>query len=644
MDSVYSSSPMDMPPLLGVDGQPAIDLNLNYYDFDTDFLQDQGLDLDMDYLAEESSGSGTGSGSSKTLSDGGSSQLSPEMAVRTAPSTTSPSSSSRSAQTVMPTRHVPVLAPAGPIPIPTPVTQSSSTTLGGLQTVFHSPERLAQGHELARAGLRIASPPTVASATSPAPAPGGMSLKQRMERRGHTKSRRGCFNCKRRRIKCQETRPACGHCIKTGLNCEYPAVPQVVHQPQHQIPIFSLQDMRLFQHFLLQCYPHYPIGSENIWTHEIPCLSEKYEYLMHAILGFSASELLPREPSLIESAMSHRLKAIKAIKRTLNDVSSTSASPPSSCSSSSASNSTSKFTEEGNALMATCFALTFQSVMLDDGMAEYMTFIRGIVIVAYQMYVRGGAASAGKFLFGPHLGEKQNEVLEPFMREIGLIEKDWAEGAVRGIKGLAVLLWPDGDVPSAGPGPGSRTGPGSAPAGFDEDNNVWTTKVKKAGGEQEKEDDLKTEKAYYFLILDMAEKCLVSSWEAYKALTDHYAWWMMLPHDQFERLINPGNQIAVLLASHWIALKQVMARITEVEKKGFAKVPDSWKEGGGNKEKGEEEASKHDMDVGIIRWLKFLNRSVEPGYRRFNKWPEWVEGELDRDLGVFGRGSVKCSG
>lgn len=29
----------------------------------------------------------------------------------------------------------------------------------------------------------------------------GAAQKQRMERRGHTKSRRGCYNCKRRRIK-----------------------------------------------------------------------------------------------------------------------------------------------------------------------------------------------------------------------------------------------------------------------------------------------------------------------------------------------------------------------------------------------------------------------------------------------------------
>lgn len=40
-------------------------------------------------------------------------------------------------------------------------------------------------------------------------------------RKGHTKSRRGCFNCKRRRIKCNEKHPKCNRCIKAGLQCEY---------------------------------------------------------------------------------------------------------------------------------------------------------------------------------------------------------------------------------------------------------------------------------------------------------------------------------------------------------------------------------------------------------------------------------------
>ncbi|KAK4216233.1 C6 zinc finger protein [Rhypophila decipiens] len=466
---------------------------------------------------------------------------------------------------------------------------------------MYTSEVLARGRDLARAGLRLQSPPSTASPLGTTAAAVLSSRQQRMERKGHTKSRRGCFNCKRRRIKCQETRPACGHCIKTGLNCEYPVVPQVVHQPQHQIPIFSLQDMRLFQHFLLQCYPHYPIGSENIWTHEIPCLSQKYEYLMHAILGFAASELLNTDPSLIESAMTHRLKAIRAIKKTLNAAAASSAIINH--------NDKDKTFEEGNALMATCFALTFQSVWLDDGMTEYMTFIRGIVIVGYQMYMRGS-----KFLFGAHLGDKQTEALEPFMKQVPLINKSWAEGAVRAIEGLRELPTPPPPPPT--------------------NSHLLTPEQK-----------------YHELILDMANKCLVSSWEAYKALTAHYAWWMMLPHDQFERLMDPSNQVALLLATHWIALKQVMAPITEVEKRGFAKVPDSWKDssssssshssaGQGKEKKAEED--KHDMDVGIIRWLRFLNKSVGREYARYNQWPGWVEEELVKDLGVFGRGSVKC--
>jgi hypothetical protein len=47
-------------------------------------------------------------------------------------------------------------------------------------------------------------------------------IRKPIPRKGHTKSRRGCFNCKRRRIKCNEQRPGCNHCIKAGLHCEYP--------------------------------------------------------------------------------------------------------------------------------------------------------------------------------------------------------------------------------------------------------------------------------------------------------------------------------------------------------------------------------------------------------------------------------------
>ncbi|KAJ5677008.1 uncharacterized protein N7477_002641 [Penicillium maclennaniae] len=40
-------------------------------------------------------------------------------------------------------------------------------------------------------------------------------------RRAHTKSRRGCRNCKLRRVKCDEGSPECQKCQAFGVNCDY---------------------------------------------------------------------------------------------------------------------------------------------------------------------------------------------------------------------------------------------------------------------------------------------------------------------------------------------------------------------------------------------------------------------------------------
>ncbi|KAI0406301.1 C6 zinc finger protein [Xylaria palmicola] len=390
-----------------------------------------------------------------------------------------------------------------------------------------------------------ASPPTSAVVK------GNAAQKTRLERRGHTKSRRGCYNCKRRRIKCQETRPSCGHCLKTGLKCEYPLVPQITHQPQHQIPLFSLQDMRFFQHFLLSCFPHHPLGNDSIWTHEVPCLSQNYEYLMHAILGLAASDLMLHDPSLVTFAMAHRLKAIKAIKKTLTDVPKTNAF------------------EEGNALLATCYALTFQSVMLDDGMAEFMTFCRGIVIVAIQMYCKGA-----KFIFSNFLGDDQLASLQPLMEAVPPIRKDWTDMAATSIAALEPLCKQQVEV------------------------------------------------EYYQLLTNIANSLYTSSFQAYQMLCKHYGWWMQISHENFQSLIDGENQVCLLLASHWISLKQIMATITGVEHRQRPNAP--------NQQAG-------DVDIGMVRWLKHINRHFDAEHQQYNQWPLWVEAQLDTNLGCFGR-------
>lgn len=104
---------------------------------------------------------------------------------------------------------------------------------------------------------------------------------------------------------------------------------------------------------------------------------------------------------------------------------------------------------------------------------------------------------------------------------------------------------------------------------------------------------------------------------------------MTLPHDQFQRLVDPGNQLAILLATHWIALKQIMAVILEAEHQAAAKMPDRRGEGRGE--------GGSDPYGGITRWLRYLNRQVDQAHRPYNDWPLWVQAQLDRDYRFFGR-------
>ncbi|KAF2416084.1 hypothetical protein EJ08DRAFT_119450 [Tothia fuscella] len=54
-------------------------------------------------------------------------------------------------------------------------------------------------------------------------------------RRGHKKSKLGCLECKRRKIKCDEKRPACSRCILSLNNCLYPTpqLPPVTKAREH---------------------------------------------------------------------------------------------------------------------------------------------------------------------------------------------------------------------------------------------------------------------------------------------------------------------------------------------------------------------------------------------------------------------------
>lgn len=102
-------------------------------------------------------------------------------------------------------------------------------------------------------------------------------------RKGHTKSRGGCANCKKRKVKCDEATPACGACRRLDYDCLYfenklqvkarreePLKALIISQkPAKTLSCdpswFSLDDMRFFQHFIFSAYPSLPLDGWDIW-------------------------------------------------------------------------------------------------------------------------------------------------------------------------------------------------------------------------------------------------------------------------------------------------------------------------------------------------------------------------------------------
>jgi hypothetical protein len=59
-------------------------------------------------------------------------------------------------------------------------------------------------------------------------------------------------------------------------------------QAHDRPPVFGMQDMRLFNHFIQNAYPNHPHGNDSVWTHEIPSLAS--DVSMTTLLPSSATD------------------------------------------------------------------------------------------------------------------------------------------------------------------------------------------------------------------------------------------------------------------------------------------------------------------------------------------------------------------
>jgi len=87
---------------------------------------------------------------------------------------------------------------------------------------------------------------------------------------------------------------------------------------------------------------------------------------MHAVLGLAASHLqLSTGQDLHAIAIHHRLLAIRGFNAAISQDRRSGA--------------------DGDAVLASCYALTFQSCYMDDGIAEFFKMVRGCSILSHQL-------------------------------------------------------------------------------------------------------------------------------------------------------------------------------------------------------------------------------------------------------------------
>ncbi|KAF7539793.1 hypothetical protein G7054_g1900 [Neopestalotiopsis clavispora] len=179
-------------------------------------------------------------------------------------------------------------------------------------------------------------------------------------RRSHTKSRKGCDNCKRRHIRCDENFPQCRNCTKHKVRCPYqdvpvaddrsatPDKPDLLWTPAIEAAIsnwkmtgifpfpnlhiypapdpryFTTNELRLLYHLANICNELSAIdaGGFTLWTRQIPTIMKigaTHRYVMEALLAFAAMHIafLTDCPMVGNMAYAHRGIAIKGLQEGL---------------------------------------------------------------------------------------------------------------------------------------------------------------------------------------------------------------------------------------------------------------------------------------------------------------------------------------
>ncbi|KAL1647015.1 hypothetical protein SLS61_007612 [Didymella pomorum] len=261
-----------------------------------------------------------------------------------------------------------------------------------------------------------------------------------------------------------------------------------------------MADMRLFHHFLITAYPHLPVGADKIWITVIPSFAHNYEYLIHSILALSASHLdAVSNAGAAEQAIRHRILAVKSLNEALSV-------PP-------------KSRSEQDARMAAALALAFQSSHLQDGLAEFLTMVRGCNLIASDNTTFGSESAFNAFSEECHLQKMKNRI--GGSTQYSCVNPEDLDLAALSLRSIEYL-------------------------------NMSTF-----------------EKTYWSALNTTVHQACDRPIEAYTSFVTLYNIPSRWRHDEFQAFVDPNNSIAQILQAHFIAVQAILTPILYLERVGF---------------------------------------------------------------------------
>ncbi|CAD0082686.1 unnamed protein product [Aureobasidium vineae] len=154
------------------------------------------------------------------------------------------------------------------------------------------------------------------------------------QRRSHTKSRRGCSQCKQRHVKCDESMPSCGYCLKREVVCSFIApsndnTPGLTASPSGRSESTTspaprttetrVLELRLMHNWSTNAYKSLRQHSDetHLWQVVVPELALSHEYLLNALLALSARQISFEDPSWDWAALEYEGRALSEFQHVL---------------------------------------------------------------------------------------------------------------------------------------------------------------------------------------------------------------------------------------------------------------------------------------------------------------------------------------